>query len=238
MKNKYQFKSPKRKQPLWKIVRAVLSFFLFKKIEVINLAGNIPNKCIFIGNHAGKNGPVAYDKYLPVFHAKWGMYLMLGSYSERFHYLRDVLYIQKYGKSKFTATVKALFEALFSKFIYKGLKIIPSFPDARVAKTFSYSAEVLDNDMAVMVYPEDSNSGYHAEPVKFFSGFVGLSEHYYKKRGEDLPIYPTYLHLENRKLIIGKPMCINELKQQGLSRDEIAEKFRLEVVNLYKNYVE
>ena len=33
MKNKYQFKTPKRKQPLWKIVKAILSVFCLKKLK-------------------------------------------------------------------------------------------------------------------------------------------------------------------------------------------------------------
>ncbi len=234
---KFKFIMPKRKQPVWRIVKPILKLFGFRNFEVINLAGDIPNKCIFVGNHAGKRGPLAYEMYLPKFTVKWGAYNMLGSYKDRYNYLRNVLYIQKCNKSKFYATVKSFFEAFFSLFLYRGIKVIPSFPDARVLKTFSYSTDVLDNDMAVMVYPEDSSSGYFDEPIKYLNGFVGLSEYYYKKRGEDVPVYPVYIHLKKKKFIIGNPKKVNELKKEGLSREEIADIFRLESNALFQKYI-
>lgn len=236
-KKKYQFKTPSRKQPVWRIVKPILKLFGFRNIETINLAGEIPSKCIFVGNHNGKKGPLGYEIYLPTYTVKWGAYKMLGNYKDRYDYLRNVLYIQKCHKNKFVATVKSLFEALFSLLIYRGIKVIPSFNDARILKTFSYSLNVLDNDMAVMVYPEDSSTGYYDEPIKYLNGFVALSEFYYKRRGEDLPVYPVYMHLKKKKFIIGKPLKVNELKQEGLSREEIAEKFRVESNALYQKYV-
>lgn len=236
-KNKFKFKTPKRKQPVYNFFRPILTRLVTKKIEVINLNDEIADKCIFVGNHEGKKGPLIYERYIPKFLCPWGAYQMLGGYVDRFKYLRNVLYIQKMGKGKFSSTIKACFEAIFSILIYRGIKVVPSFPDARLLKTLNYSTGVLDNDMAVMVYPEDSNNGYLTEPTKFFNGFVMLGEYYYKKRGEDVPVYPTYLSLKHRKLVIGKPLFINELKAQGLNKDEIAERFREAVVNLYREHV-
>ena len=234
---KHEFNMPSKKQPIWRIFKPVLKLFGFTNYKVINLAGEIPKKCMFVGNHAGKSGPLGYEIYLPTFTVKWGAYGMLGSYKERYIYLRNVLYIQKLHKNKFYATLKSAFEAIFSPFIYRGIKVIPSFPDARVLKTFTHSVDVLDNDMAIMVYPEDSSSGYFDEPTKFLNGFVGLSEFYFKKRGEDLPVYPTYLHKKTKKLIIGKPLKVNELKSKGLTRSEIASVFLNEVNALYNTYI-
>ncbi len=237
VKKKFRFKTPKRKQPIYKVVRPILTNIIARKVEVINLNTEIPDKCIFVGNHEGKKGPAIYERYLPKFLVEWGAYQMLGGYVDRYKYLRNVLYIQKLGKSKFSATIKPLFEALFSIYIYRGIKVIPSFPDARLFKTLNYSTEVLDSNTAVMVYPEDSNNGYLVEPPKFFNGFVMLGEYYYKKRGEDVPVYPTYLSLKHKKLVIGKPLFINELKTSGLNKDEIAERFRQEVISLYREYI-
>lgn len=236
-KNKFKFKTPNKKQPIYNIVRPIITRIATSKIEVINLNDNIPDKCIFVGNHEGKKGPAVYEKYLPKFLAEWGAYQMLGGYIDRYNYLRNVLYIQKLGVKKFKATIKSIFEAIFSIYIYRGIKVIPSFPDARLIKTLNYSFDVLDNNIAVMVYPEDSSNGYFTEPTKFLNGFVLLGEHYYKKCGEDVPVYPTYLSLKHKKLAIGKPLYINELKNQGLTKDDIAERFRVEVVNLYRNHI-
>ena len=236
-KNRFIYKLPKTKQPVYKVFRPILSNIVCRKLEVINLNDQMPNKCIFVGNHEGKKGPLMYERYIPKFLSPWGAYQMLGGYMDRFKYLRNVLYMRKMGKGKFISTLKSSFEAIFSILIYRGIKVIPSFPDARLIKTLNYSVDALDNGVSVMIYPEDSDKGYLTEPTKFFNGFVMLGEYYYKKRKEDVPVYPVYLSLENKKLVIGKPLYINELKSSGLSKDEIAERFRVEVVNLYREYV-
>ena len=195
-----------------------------------------PKKCIIVSNHNNKKGPVVYEFSLPVRHATWGAYPMLGSYSMRFHYLRDIFYMQKNGVKKWKATLRAGFEALFSIYAYKGIKVIPSYPDARLMKTLQYSMQCLDNDIAVSVYPEDSDNGYFDEMTHFFSGFVMLADMYYKKSGEDLPVFPVYYGRKKKKIVVGKPLYVQDLVKQGLSRDEIAEKFRLEVNKLYSDH--
>ena len=195
-----------------------------------------PKKCIIVSNHNNKKGPVVYEFSLPVRHATWGAYPMLGSYSMRFHYLRDVFYMQKNGVKKWKATLRAGFEALFSIYAYKGIKVIPSYPDARLMKTLQYSMQCLDNDIAVSVYPEDSDNGYFDEMTHFFPGFVMLADMYYKKSGEDLPVFPVYYGRKKKKIVVGKPLYVQDLVKQGLTRDEIAEKFRLEVNKLYSDH--
>ena len=177
-----------------------------------------------------------YEFSLPTRHATWGAYPMLGSYSMRFHYLRDIFYMQKNGVKKFKATLRAGFESIFSIFAYKGIKVIPSYPDARLMKTLQYSMQCLDNDIAVSVYPEDSDNGYFDEMTHFFPGFVMLADMYYKKSGEDLPVFPVYYGRKKKKIVVGKPLYVQDLVKQGLTRDEIAEKFRLEVNKLYSDH--
>lgn len=84
---------------------------------------------------------------------------MLGNYKSRWKYLRDVYYMKKQGYSKFRASFKATFEAIFSKMIYKGIKVIGTYQDARVRSSIENSIEVLENDMAVTIFAEDSNKG-------------------------------------------------------------------------------
>jgi len=226
------WKVPSHKQRVWRVTRKILKpFFSVKKVEF--LGEKFPDKCIIVSNHNNKKGPMVYELNLPVFHASWGAYQMLGNYSSRFHYLRDVLYIQKNGLGKFQATIKALFEAIFSIYMYKGMKILPSYPDARLIRTLKYSMEMLESGGAVSVYPEDSNTGYFDEMTHFYSGFVLLSQQYYKKHGEDLPIFPVYYGRNKKKIVIGKPLYVQDLVKQGLDRDQIAEQFRLEVNKIY-----
>lgn len=229
------WKTPKRKQPVWRVVRKI--FHLFYKVKTVQFLGQaFPNKCIIVSNHCNKKGPMVYELNLPVFHASWGAYQMLGNYKDRFCYLRNVLYIQKNGYNKFKATLKAGFEGIFSKRIYRGMKILPSYPDARLRKTLEYSMAVLDSGAAVSVYPEDSSKGYFDVMTHFFSGFVMLSEQYYKKTGEDLPIFPVYYGSKQKKIVVGKPLYVQDLYKQGLNRSEIADEFKNQVNKLYYDY--
>lgn len=230
-----EWKIPTRKQPVWRVVKTVLKPFF--KAKTVEFEGEkFPDKCIIVSNHNNKKGPMVYEVSLPVFHASWGAYQMLGSYKDRFHYLRDVLYIQKNGLSKFRATSKAWFEALFSIFFYRGMKILPSYPDARLRKTLQYSMTMLDNNMAVSVYPEDSSKGYFDEMTKFLPGFVALSQAYYKKTGEDVPVFPVYWGRKNNKIMVGKPLFVQDMVKEGLDKEQIADRFKDEVNRLYKTY--
>ena len=141
---------------------------------------------------------------------------------------------QKY--SKFRATIKAAFEAVFSKLIYKGIKLIGTYPDARLKSTLKKSVKVLNDNKAILIFPEDSNNGYFDEMTHFFTGFVILSEYYYKMHNEDLPIFPIYYKREQKKMVVGTPIYVQKLIQQGLDREEIAQYYRDAVNNLYYQY--
>ena len=229
-----QWKVPKRKQRVWRVAKPILRLFLKTKVEFEG--EQFPDKCIIISNHANKMGPMKFEVNLPVFHATWGAYQMLGSYKDRFHYLRDVLYIQKNGFSKFKATSKAWFEALFSIYFYKGMKILPSYPDARLRTTLKYSMDMLDSGAAVSMYPENSSDGYHDELKSFYPGFVMLAEQYFKKTGEDVPVFPVYYGKKKKKIVVGKPISIQELLKEGLDRYQVADRCKDIVNNLYRNH--
>lgn len=223
---------PKKRQPVWRVFKWIFRpIFFVKNVEF--LGEKFPEKCIIVSNHNNKKGPMVYEFSLPTRHVTWGAYQMLGSYKMRFKYLRDVLYMQKNGLKKWKATLKAGFEAIFSIYTYKGMKVIPSYPDARFRRTLQYSMECLDNGFAVSLYPEDSGEGYFDEMKHFFSGFVMLAEQYYKKTGEDVPVFSAYYGRKKKKIVVSKPLYVQDFVKQGLKRDEIAEKFRLEVNRLY-----
>lgn len=236
MKNdSVKWKLPKKRQPIWKVFKFIFKpIFLVKNVEF--LGEKFPEKCIIISNHNNKKGPMVYEFSLPTKHVTWGAHQMLGNYKSRFRYLRDVLYIQKNGLKKGKATFKAMIEAIFSIYTYRGMKVLPSYPDVRFMKTLQYSMECLDNGFNISLYPEDSNQGYFDQMTHFFSGFVMLSEQYYKKKGIDLPIFPAYYGRKKKKIVVGKPLYVQDFVKQGLSRDEIAEKFRLEVNQLYYDH--
>ena len=237
-KKQKEFKVPKGKQPVYSAFKCIMRI-IYKKPRVINLAGEVPKKCIIVSNHAAKSGPPALDLYFPVKSCKWGAHQMLGSYSDRKAYLRDILYIKKCGaKPGFKTSFKASIMAVFSKMIYKGMHVMGTYEDVRLFKTINNSVKVLEEDMAVMIYPENSNNGYFEVLTEFFPGFVMLADKYYKKNGEDVPVYPTYYSIKKRIMVIGKPMFVQELYAQGLTREQICEKFKDAVNDLFYEHVQ
>ena len=212
---------------------------LFKKPTVINLAGEIADCSIILANHSAKSGPACLDLYYPKKSAKWGAHPMLGGYKDRFLYLRDILYIKKMGKKdNFFTSFKAAIMAIFSKWVYKGMRVLPTYTDARFLNTLRYSISVLEQGASVMIYPEDSNKGYFDVLTRFFTGFVMLSEEYYHKHGISLPIYPVHYSVKKRIMVIGKPSYVQDLIKQGMNRYEIAEYFCNEVNQLYYKYIQ
>ena len=163
---------------------------------------------------------------------------MLGNYKERFYYLRNVFYMQKRGFSKAKANMKSWFEAAFNKYLYKGMHVIGTYNDGRLKTTFKQSMTVLNNDIGIIIFPEDSNKGYFDVLTKFNNGFVALSLMYYRKYKIDLPVYPCYVSPKKRVIVIDKPILVNELLNQGMNLGDVSEIFKNKVNNLYYSYIE
>lgn len=233
-KKQYKVKYPN--QPVWRGFASILRLF-FKRPEIINLAGELPTNAIYLANHNAMAGPVVYNLYFPTPHAPWGAYPMLGNYKSRFHYLRDVYFVQKRGVNKAFASFLASFEACFSIWIYKGMHVIPTYPDGRFLKTLRTSLATLKNNRAVMVFPEHSETGYHETLTGFSAGFVVLAERYFKLYGEDIPIYPIYYHKNKAKMVVGKPHILQEFRERNLTRQQIADEFCDMTNQLFEQYV-
>ena len=237
-KKKAELKVPDGKNWLYSLVRPFLPF-IFKKPTVINLAGELPDKHIALANHSAKSGPPALHIWYPKSTCKWGAHQMFGDYAMRKAYLRDILYIKKCGmKPGFKTSFKASVLAALNPGIYKGMRMMPTYTDARFANTLRQSSMVLDANTPVMIFPENSNEGYKEVLTEFFPGFVMLAEKYFRATGEDVPVYPVYYSLKKRIMVIGKPMYVQENVKQGLDRYQIAEKFCAAVNQLYFDYVQ
>ena len=233
MAKKEQYIYPARKQPVFGFVKAVLKIFIHKP-KIINLNDKYPTDGLIIAPHRGKWGPLFMSIHWPTRHGFIGAYPMLGTYKERFHYLRDVLYMQKNHKKKFPSTIKASFEAIFSKGIYKGMHLIPSYNDVRFITTINLVQKNLELGMPITVFPEDSDNGYDDELRRLHPGFITIVETINRRTKKDIPIYPVYQHLKKKLIVIDKPFYLSEL--QGKTKEEIC-KYSLERINkLYHEY--
>lgn len=231
-----EFKLPDRKQPIFGFFSKILFRPIFG-VKFESMIEHLPDKAILVSIHAAKNGPMAISMSYPKFSAMWGHHAMLGTYRERFSYLRNVLYVQKMHKNKFVATLKASYEALFSIYIYRGMKVIGTHTDMRLIHTIHSSMDVLDANAGIVIFPEDSSEGYFDEVRSAFAGFVMLSSLYYRTRGEDVPVIPMYISTKKKRLIVGEPRYLHELEQAGLDRDELADRIKDDINALYRDYI-
>ncbi|MCF0118123.1 MAG: hypothetical protein HUJ61_08820, partial [Bacilli bacterium] len=153
-----EYKVPKKHQPIFGIVKLILKPFY--RCRTVSEIKEIPAKAIVLSNHSKKSGPVSVELNYPRFNIKWGAHEMLGNYKSRFHYLRDVFYMQKQGMKKSKAGFKAAIEAIFSKMIYKGMKLIGTYEGAGLVNSLKDSFKVLDAGYTIAIFPEDSSKGY------------------------------------------------------------------------------
>lgn len=236
MSKKKKQNSINKRQPVWKCVSGILRLF-FRKPKIISLSGELPNKAIYVANHSAMFGPLIFNLYLPAKTSPWGAYPMLGTYKQRYHYLRDVYFIQKRHKNKVTATLLAFFEAFLSPCFYKGLRVLPSYNDSRFITTIRKSVQTLEQDVGIIVYPENSNDGYHEILTEFYAGFVELARYFKLRHHEDLPIYPVYYHPKKKIMVIGNPSTITDYTDKGMNRKQIAASFCQQVNDLFFKYI-
>lgn len=212
MKKVKHYVYKKGRQPIYNFFQWVMKWSYRKPKQFINQNEKIPTDGILVGPHNAKRGPFYISMYYPEKCAVIGASQMLGSYKERFHYLRDVLYIQKCRKRKIPSTLKALFEALFSKYFYKGMHVIPSYEDMRLLYTINDIAKTMNNGLPVVIFPENSDKGYKQVMDNLHEGFITIAKFVGKKLGKDIPIYPYYMESKRRVFIIGKPFYLSQLK--------------------------
>lgn len=209
-----------------------------RKPDIINLNDQeLEGQALFIANHSAASGPFTYELFFPRYFIPWGTHEMCGNYAMRWNYLYHVFYRQKLKYHKFKAFVLATGFACISKLLYDATGLIGTYRDARLKNTFQRSFDVLNHHIPILIFPENSANGYFDKPSQFHSGFVSLAKLYYKKTNIDLPVYNVYYSKEKNKIVIDKPLKINSLLLQGLSEDEIAQKFLQLNHHLFENFM-
>lgn len=202
-----------------------------EKPEVVQRNQELPNKAIYIANHSGAAGPLTLSVYFPKILVPWGAYPMTRNYISRWKYLYFVFYRQKIGYSKIRSFILATLFGVISKVLYNGVKLIPTYPDARLKSTIRKTIEHLDCNNSILIFPEDSSLGYHEEIVSFHAGFVFLAKQYYQEKGEHIPIIPLFYNKEKQRIIVGDSYTLSEF-DKSKKRDEVAEEFRTILNNL------
>ena len=212
---------------------------LFKrKPAIINLSGEeLKDKAIYLSNHAGAGGPLSYELYFPKRITNWGAHEMTEGYKSRWKYLYHVFYRQKLHWGRIRAFIVACLFAPISILCYRAIGLIPTYTDARFHSTVKSSCRVLDENSALLIFPEDSSKGYVEPPASFYQGFVAMSKLYKKMRNEDVPVYNCYYSAKARSLVVSKPIYVNEMLESGMTVESITNEALRINHELYQNYI-
>ncbi len=237
-KKSKEYKLKIKRGPFFRIFKKIIRLFS-KTPEVINLGEEpLKDQAIYISNHQGASGPMKFETYFPKTLTPWGIYNMNGNYKVRWKYLYYVFYQQKLHWGKFKAFNVATIFAIFSIHIYRAIGLISTYQDARLLTTFRNSTKVLDAGSALLIFPEDSSKGYLEPPQAFNKGYLMMAKKYYQHAEVDLPIYPMYYGKKIAKMVVGKPLYVNQLLRDGYSDDEINTMFLKECQRIYHEYIE
>lgn len=230
---KIKKEKPKRRL-FFRFFKSITRIFI-KKPKIVNLNETLENGSIFLCNHSGASGPFVLEYYFPKDFHFWGTYEMTMGFKERWKYMAYKEFPNMRHNNKFMSIVKASAVAPFSGMFYKGLQLIPTYPDGRLKKTIDTSLDYLNKGSNIIIFPEDISKGYFDVLKSYFSGFWILAKLYVEKFKKDIKIYNMYFKKKTRTLIIDKAVSAMELIKKHLDRKTIAEQFKNRANELASN---
>ena len=215
-----------RKRFSFKFARFVVKI-LYHRPKFIYLDEEIPDgPFLFIVNHAGSNVPTRIECYFPKDFMMWGTHEMAEGWKAVKYYLIHTYYHQKKKFPLFFAYLIGFIFSPFANMFHRGMRLIPTYTDARFIQTIKESVRTLENNKGIVIYPEDSSEGYKEEIERFFNGFLMLSEAA-KRKGIDLPIYVSYYIKKKKTFIVDKRVYFSALEKEfNGDKNAIAEHLR------------
>lgn len=213
------------RKPFFRFIKSILRIFK-RKPKFVNLGDDLEDSSIYLCNHVGANGPITLELYFPKNFRFWGTYEMCGGIKARWNYLAKNYFLKKKHNSRFASNLKASIISPFSGLFYKGMQLIPTYPDQRMIKTIEYSLDLLEKQTNLLIFPENSSDGYHDELKEYYGGFYFLATKFYEKNKKDIKIYNMYFQRKKNVFIIDKASSFLELKEKNLNHKEIALMFK------------
>ncbi len=211
--------------------RQIVKLFI-KKPKFHFIGKEIEDGSLLISNHVGAKVPLSMEVYFTKNFRFWGTHEMNDGLKSVYKYLSKTYFHQKKHWNLFLSRLFCLIAAPVANLFYKGLRLIPTYEDARLKTTLYESVATLEKNQCLLVFPEDSSKGYFDEIQKFFPGFVLLAKTLLKK-GIDRPCYLMYFLKKQKKFIVDKPFLLSELIN-GDKKQDIAERLRIRLNELSK----
>ena len=233
-----RFKVRKKDKGFDKVITHVVRIFK-RPAEIVNTTdAPLEHKAIFVANHCGAKGPFNITTaFRKIDHdiMTWSAAETGGSLSERWKYFYHVFYHQKLHYSKPRSFISATLFAPIYPMVFRYAGLIPVYKGVRIKKTYNYTVRCLDEDVSVIIFPEDSSEGYREIPEEFYRGFVVAAKVYLGKTGIDVPIYPLYYAPHLKKAFVGEPLYYGQLSEE-MSDNEMCVLFLEHIRELAAKY--
>jgi len=200
--------NPKRKA--WFKAYAGMLKATKKKSHFVYLDKEFTDGSVILSNHVGTAGPLSFELFLDRPTRFWGAHEMNSTLGSMYKYQSEVFYHEKRGWNLFGARMFCLLASPLTWIFYKGLNLISTYKDMRLAHTLRESWEAISEGTSIVIFPEVSDKGYLDVLEGFHGGFALLLE-FCKKRGMDVPVYVTYYNKENQAHVVDKPILYSEL---------------------------
>ena len=230
-----------KKSRFFGLFKMIGSLFM-RKCKLTLPEGGIPEQAIFLTTHGIKplfgimKNELSMPKDLPF--VTIGAHELCNPYFKRLRYGLNIHYRMRNGWGPVTAFLWSAIVAVPLGMMYKMARVIPSYRDFRSIRTMKTSFQALDQGYSIMLYPEDLEHLYNNVYLKFLPGFVTLAQLYHKKTGKDIPVVPCYFSYQFNRIIIDKPVSVIKMLEEGKTREEIAEFFRIKVNGLYEQHIQ
>ena len=215
-------KKIKGRKKWFKFLKKIMRIFV-KESEFVYLGEKIGENSIILSNHVGTSAPLAWELYGDVKFRLWGAHEMNSGLINLYKYQSRVFYHEKKHWNLHLARLFCLIASPLTYIFYKGLNLISTYCDVRFRTTLSESMRTLECGQNLIIFPEISDKGYLDELEGFHQGFLMLASICLKK-GIDLSVYVSYYRKKDRTYVVDKPFKISELFEEGLTREEMAEK--------------
>jgi hypothetical protein len=95
----------------------------------------------------------------------------------------------------------------------------------------------MDEGYSMLIYPEDLDHMYNNVYLDFLPGFVFLARTYFQRTGKDIPVVPCYFSYQFNRIIIGEPISVNKMLDDGKTKEEVAVFFRDKVNGLFMEHL-
>lgn len=142
------------------VIKFILNIFKRKPLIVNESGLPLDHAAIIVANHSGAAGPMDISLFFPYPFIPWGAHQMKEGYRSRWNYAYHIFYRQKMKYGKFKSFVLATLLSIINKFLYVNMRLVPTYQDIRITKTMRDSLKHLNDNIPILIFPEDSSEGY------------------------------------------------------------------------------